>query len=226
IPRALLELIHATYNAEILDGNTYPMLDPLPALDFRNYWFGVFGAVMLLGTASENTKLIRKSFEKSGSFTPEEWEGLFIGTFYVKPNYPGRSSHVCNAGFLVAPPFRGSGGGRRMGECYLDWAPRLGYTYSVFNLVYESNVASVRIWEGLGFERIGRVPECGNLKGEAESRIAAITDSLTDVIVLTMPAGFKGKYVDAIVFGKKLGDCNERTLQDARTDQATVQGVS
>ncbi|KAL9049445.1 MAG: hypothetical protein Q9162_007212 [Coniocarpon cinnabarinum] len=152
IPRALLELIHATYNAEILDGNTYPMLDPLPALDFQNYWFGVFGAVMLLGTASENTKLIRKSLEKSGSFTPEEWEGLFIGTFYVKPNYPGRSSHVCNAGFLVAPPFRGSGGGRRM--------------------------------------------------------------------------GFKGKYVDAIVFGKKLGDCNQRTLQDARTDQATVQGVS
>lgn len=29
-----------------------------------------------------------------------------------------------------------------------------GYTYSVFNLVYETNVASCRIWDSLGFERI------------------------------------------------------------------------
>jgi H2C2 zinc finger len=33
----------------------------------------------------------------------------------------------------------------------------------VFNLVYETNVASCRIWDALGFKRIGRVKGCGNL---------------------------------------------------------------
>lgn len=39
-----------------------------------------------------------------------------------------------------------------------------GYAYSVFNLVYETNVASCRIWDALGFKRIGRVKGCGRLK--------------------------------------------------------------
>jgi len=43
-----------------------------------------------------------------------------------------------------------------------------GYTYSVFNLVYESNTASTKIWDSLGFKRIGRVPGCGNLKSFPE----------------------------------------------------------
>jgi hypothetical protein len=42
-----------------------------------------------------------------------------------------------------------------------------GYTYSVFNLVYETNLASCRIWDALGFRRIGRVPGCGILRSHA-----------------------------------------------------------
>lgn len=71
-----------------------------------------------------------------------------------------------------------------MGETYLDFAPRLvryvplltihqvngcwlttyqGYKYSVFNLVFENNTASIKIWDKLGFKVIGRVPRCGRL---------------------------------------------------------------
>lgn len=67
-----------------------------------------------------------------------------------------------------------------MGEAYLVFAPRLGYTYSVFNLVYETNTASVRIWDGLGFDRIGRVPGAGKMRSSPD------------------------KAVDSIVFGKHL----------------------
>ena len=105
---------------------------------------------------------------------------------------------MCNAGFVVTDASRNKGVGRLLGESYLDWAPKLGYTYSVFNLVYDNNVASTRIWDALGFDRIGRVPQCGNLKGT------------------------KGRYVDAIVFGKELGQSSERTVEDASLDQATV----
>ena len=55
----------------------------------------------------------------------ERWEEVCLGSFYVKPNYPGRSSHVCNGGFLVTEAARNRGVGRLMGEGYLEWAPKL-----------------------------------------------------------------------------------------------------
>ena len=54
-----------------------------------------------------------------------DWEKECLGSFYVKPNYPGRSSHVCNGGFLVTGTSRNRGVGRLMGEAYLEWAPKL-----------------------------------------------------------------------------------------------------
>lgn len=48
------------------------------------------------------------------------------------------------------------------------------YTYSVFNLVYETNVASIRIWDALGFKRIGRVKGCGNLRSSPDALVGAI----------------------------------------------------
>lgn len=43
-----------------------------------------------------------------------------------------------------------------------------GYKFSVFNLVFENNVASVKIWEKLGFRVIGRVPGAGRLANSEE----------------------------------------------------------
>ena len=40
----------------------------------------------------------------------------------------------------------------------------LGYKYSVFNLVYVNNIASVKIWDSLGFTRAGLVPKAGRLR--------------------------------------------------------------
>ena len=54
-----------------------------------------------------------------------DWEKVCLGSFYIKPNYPGRSSHVCNGGFLVTDAARNRGVGRLMGEGYLEWAPKL-----------------------------------------------------------------------------------------------------
>lgn len=88
-----------------------------------------------------------------------------------KPNYPGRSSHLCNAGFVVPPSHRGLGLGGVAALSFLHYAPRCGYQGSVFNLVYANNEASVRIWERLGFTRVGKIPKAGLLQradGEGE----------------------------------------------------------
>jgi len=56
-----------------------------------------------------------------------------------------------------------------------------GYKYSVFNLVFANNPASIRIWEKLGFSVIGRVPKAARLDNSE-------------------------KLVDALIFGRELGN--------------------
>lgn len=95
----------------------------------------------------------------------------------TQPNYPGRSSHLCNAGFVVPTVHRGLRVGSTLGRAYLHYGPQLGYRGSVFNLVYISNEASVRIWDALGFTRAGLIPGAGRLKrkdGQGEEYVDAI----------------------------------------------------
>lgn len=145
----VLTQLRMMFNAEIESGQGYA--NDVPFTDneaFAQIWTAKFCAVLVEGAGKQ-------------IIDPQD----ILGTFYIKPNYIGRCSHVCNGGFLVDPRSRGKGVGRTMGEAYLVWAPQLGYTYSVFNLVFETNVASQRIWEALGFNRIGRIPGAGRLKG-------------------------------------------------------------
>ncbi|KAL1628785.1 Protein spt10 [Diplodia seriata] len=196
VPLSLLDYLRQQLNREIEKGDTYPMMDAFTLEAFGPYWFQNFGAVMLLGDVAGGADGVRRMEEEGGSGGGINWEKQCLGSFYVKPNYPGRSSHVCNGGFLVTDGARNRGVGRLMGECYLEWAPLLGYTYSVFNLVYETNVASCRIWDALGFKRIGRVPGCGNLATQPE-----------------------GHFVDAIIYGRHLGYKKEDADDERRFER-------
>ncbi|KIW89462.1 uncharacterized protein Z519_09618 [Cladophialophora bantiana CBS 173.52] len=188
VPKRLLAYLSEQLNKEIEGGDTYPMINPLPLETFGPYWFGNFGAVMVLGDIGGIEAV--SDMDHDGV----DWNKKCLGSFYIKPNYPGRSSHVCNGGFLVTPAARNKGVGKSMGQCYLDWAPQLGYTYSVFNLVYETNTASTRIWDSLGFKRIGRVPGCGHLKSSEEP-------------------------VDAIIYGRDLRAEGENDVSEERFDK-------
>lgn len=97
-----------------------------------------------------------------------DWKRTYAFSYYIKPNYPGRSGHICNAGFIVSPQARGQGLGSIAGLSYLYYGPACGYLGSVFNLVYASNQASARIWERLGFQIVGTVPKAGRLKTKAD----------------------------------------------------------
>lgn len=189
VPPGLLTYLCNQLNLEIEKGDTYPMMTSMPIFTFGTYWFQNFGAIMLLGEVGSIEEVVR--MDENGV----KWEEVCLGSFYVKPNYPGRSSHVCNGGFLVTEAARNRGVGRLMGEGYLEWAPKLGYSYSVFNLVYETNVASCRIWDALGFKRIGRVKACGNLRSHPD------------------------ELVDAIMYGRDLGPDGEDYVSEERFDK-------
>jgi GNAT superfamily N-acetyltransferase len=119
VPATLLGYLSDQFSREIEKGDTYPMYEPIPRESFGQYWFGLFGAVMLLGDI--------KGIEDvhAMAHTGQDWDMACLGSFYIKPNYPGRSSHICNGGFLVTDGARNRGVGRLMGETYLEWAPKL-----------------------------------------------------------------------------------------------------
>lgn len=156
LPPGLLGFLCDEFNMEIERGDTSPFFDTLDIGQFQQHWFGLFGGVMILGDAPELEG-------------PRQWEKECLGTFSVKPNYPGRCSHICTALFLVNAGIRGKGIGRTLTDCFLQWAPRLGYTYTMFNLVFETNTAARRIWELFNFKRIGRIKLAGILKGHEQA---------------------------------------------------------
>ena len=82
-----------------------------------------------------------------------------VGTAKVGPNRPGRGDHVATASFMVHPAHHGRGVGRALGQHVLAWAKAQGYLSMQFNAVVERNVAAVHLWQSLGFEIIGTVPE-------------------------------------------------------------------
>lgn len=86
-------------------------------------------------------------------------ENEIVGTFYLKDNQPDLGSHIANAGYMVSPKARGKRVGRRMAEFSLDEAKQLGYQAMQFNFVVKSNENAVRLWQKLGFEIIGEIPD-------------------------------------------------------------------
>ena len=60
---------------------------------------------------------------------------------------------------MVSPAARGRGVGRQLGEYALQWATDTGFRAMQLNAVVDTNTAAVRLWESLGFDTIGIVPE-------------------------------------------------------------------
>jgi len=87
-----------------------------------------------------------------------ELGGRVVGTYYVRPNQPGRGSHVANAAYAVAQRAQGLGVGRALAEHSLEEARRLGYTAMQFNFVVSTNAAAVELWKRLGFTIVGTLP--------------------------------------------------------------------
>lgn len=90
------------------------------------------------------------------------WEKEIVGTFFLKENQPGLGSHIVNAGYMVSHKARGKGIGRAMAEFSLEKAKHLGYKAMQFNVVVKSNEIAVKLWQDVGFEIVGEIPEAFN----------------------------------------------------------------
>lgn len=85
-------------------------------------------------------------------------KNLVLGSYYLKPNAAGPSSHICNCGYMVMPESRGKGIARKLCLHSQERAVKLGYKAMQFNAVVSTNLVAVNLWKKLGFEIVGTVP--------------------------------------------------------------------
>jgi L-amino acid N-acyltransferase YncA len=134
-----IEPLRTLYRVIVDEGTSYPH-DQFPSdEEFLDYWIrGKSTVVVYLADRVHDERM--------------------LGAFYLKPNWPGRARHVANAGFIVAPEWRGKGLGRLLGVTMLRYARDLGYLSVLFNLVFSENVTARQLWQKLGFQELGIIP--------------------------------------------------------------------
>ena len=141
--------VRELFNIVIIEGQTYPQAQPLSEEEFAAYWM------------NRDAFVVRTVDDSQGNVNMKS--GKILGAFYLKPNFPGRCSHICNAGFIVQPSARGLGIGRYMGENMLAIATAKGYTAVMFNVIFSTNTASLNLWKSLDFSILGIIPNAAEL---------------------------------------------------------------
>ena len=86
-------------------------------------------------------------------------DGKVIGGFYLKANFSGRSSHIANAAYMIHNTHRGKGVGSLLIKASLHLAKNLGLQAMQFNMVLSQNTLAVKLYERLGFNIVGTIPE-------------------------------------------------------------------
>jgi ribosomal protein S18 acetylase RimI-like enzyme len=137
--------LHAAFSRLVADDEGYPHAPdrPLSREEFESYWIE----------------------PASHAFVARQLDdGALVGAYTMKPNGVGRAAHVANAGYFVVKEQRNRGLGEALLRHSMKVARAAGYDAMQFNFVFESNPAR-RLYERLGFEVVGRVPEV--IDGEA-----------------------------------------------------------
>ena len=92
------------------------------------------------------------------SYVAEE-NGEVVAMYKLIANQAGLGSHVANASFMVASRCSGRGIGRLLGNHCLQQAREAGYLAMQFNFVVSTNTAAVKLWQTLGFNIVGTLPQ-------------------------------------------------------------------
>ncbi|MCR6673655.1 GNAT family N-acetyltransferase [Devosia ginsengisoli] len=132
---AILDIVAPTLAA----GETYAIARDLDRAGVSAYWFGPTHEV----------------------FVAED-DSVVLGTYYLMANQQGGGAHVANCGYMTAPAAQGKGVARAMCEHSLARAKERGFRAMQFNHVVSTNARAVALWQKLGFDIVGTLPQAFN----------------------------------------------------------------
>ena len=109
-----------------------------------------------------------KAFFGSQTFTGVAVRGEeVLGLYILHPNNVGRCDHIANSSYAVSKYFRGNHIGEKLVMHSLKTAREHGFLILQFNAVVSSNTAAIRLYERIGFKRVGIIPK-GFLNGNGD----------------------------------------------------------
>jgi L-amino acid N-acyltransferase YncA len=123
--------------AVVRAGETYTVPRDMAESDARAFWMRAAPAVVLVAVDGETV----------------------LGSAKILANQAGPGAHVANGSFMVGEAARGRGVGRLLGEAAMERARTMGFRAMQFNAVVEANTTAVKLWQALGFDIVGTVPE-------------------------------------------------------------------
>jgi len=86
-------------------------------------------------------------------------DGAVLGTYFLQANQKGGGAHVANCGYVTAADAAGRGIAAAMCTHSLERARERGFRAMQFNFVVSTNERAVKLWQRLGFDIVGRLPE-------------------------------------------------------------------
>ncbi len=96
-------------------------------------------------------------------FSTQDYTGIAIdndkvfGVYILHPNNIGRCGHISNASYAVSKESRGKGIGEALVRDSMEQGKKLGYKILQFNAVVISNINAHKLYEKIGFNKIGIV---------------------------------------------------------------------
>lgn len=131
-----IEAAIAIWNRVVVDGVAFPQLECLDARDGHEF----FTEQSFTGLAFD------------------EDSGELVGLYILHPNNIGRCGHICNASYAVNADKRGLGVGEALVSHCMAKGTELGFKILQFNAVVANNHVALRLYEKLGFVKLGVIP--------------------------------------------------------------------
>lgn len=122
------------WNEIVADGEAFPQTEPLAESEAEKF----FAAQTHCAVACDGDSI----------------SGLYI----LHPNNVGRCGHIGNASYAVSSGARGRHIGRALVEDSLSKAKECGFRLMQFNAVVAANIRAQKLYESLGFVKLGVIP--------------------------------------------------------------------
>lgn len=120
----------------------------------------------VVGEANAFPQMEPLTLQKAADFFAEqsftgvaENDGEIVGLYILHPNNIGRCGHIANASYAVKNGMRGQHIGEQLVRHSLLTGKELHFRILQFNAVVASNASAIHLYEKIGFQRIGMVPE-------------------------------------------------------------------